>query len=213
MITTTLLPTFPGCPTYGFTSQPDYLVKIVTREGGYEKRDRKWQQALHRYEGMPMGERPQRDIEAIAEFFHGVGAQTHKFRFLDYADFKSCRLDDDASALDQPFITGPGSPGAYQLVKVYPASPARTTTRVITQPNGGTIRVANEASIEQAAGTWTIEEDTGLLVPGPGFAGVPTSWGGEFFVPCRFDGPLRVEISNFEIQSLACSLIEVRPEP
>lgn len=212
MITTTLFEEFPTCPTYGFTSQPDYLVKITQREGGYERRDRKWSQALHTYDGVPLGDRPQADIEAIVNFWHAMGGMAEKFRFKDWADYSSGPLDMDTTPLDQPIIIGDGSPSQFQLNKQYLVG-SKITNRTIQFPNGATIRVANEAGIEQASSAWTLEEDTGILTPNGGFVGTPNSWGGEFFVPCRFNGPLKVEISNFKILTLSVSIIEVRPAP
>lgn len=209
MIIATLLPTFPGCPTFGFTSQPDYLVKIVQREGGFERRDRKWAQALHRYDGAPLGPRPQRDIEDILRFWHAIGGQSTKFRFKDWGDYKSCLLDNDVTAIDQPLEFAPGSPGGYQLVKQY-IEGSLIQERTIRYPKGDTIVVANEVGAEQAASTWVIEEDTGLVVPGVGFVGTPTSWGGEFYVPCRFDGPFKIELSDYKVQNLQVSIVEIR---
>lgn len=211
-----LLPTFPTCPGYQFTSRPTYLVSTVTRRGGYERRDRKWSEPLHVYDGVPFGERPWADIAAIAEFFHAMGGTAGRFRFKDWADYKSCRIDGTISAADQPFLFTPGSPGGYQLVKRYIAaggsSGSIVTTRTIRHPIGSTIRVSNQSGVEQDPSTWTIEEDTGFLVPGGGFTGTPGSWGGEFYVPARFAQDLDVVVSNFEIMSLSCSIRELRAE-
>lgn len=209
MITVTTLPTFPTCPTYGFTSQPDYLVKIVTREGGFERRDRKWSQPLHYYEGMPTGDRPQRDIETLLKFWHAMGGTYRKFRFKDWADYKSCGLDDEVEAIDQPVALVSGSPGGYQLYKRYDHE-GLEQLRKITRPNGSTIKIANHLGAEQPSSSWTIEEDTGLLVPNGGFVGTPAGWGGEFFVPCRFDSQFKTEIVNYKIMNLTVSIREVR---
>lgn len=214
MITPTVLAVFPECPSYGFSSRPDYLVKIVAREGGYEKRDRKWAQPLHYYDGVPMGPRPQADIESIAAFWHAMGGTFREFLFLDYADYRSCGLDDTANYDDQPLEIL--SVSAWQLIKRYTASAAVTgdfeTLRTISKPIGSTIRIANELGAEQSSTLWTIDEDTGILTIEPGFVGTPTSWGGEFYVPCRFDGDLRVQIVNKQIMDLQCSLKELRAD-
>lgn len=211
-IIATTRPTFPGCPTYGFTSRPEYLVKVIQREGGYERRDRKWSEPLHFYDGAPMGDRPQADIEAIAAFYHAMGGTWGQFRFKDWADYKSCALDFDPTPLDQPFVLINGSPGGYQLSKTYNATGLQTV-RYIRAPVGSTIVVANTLGATQAPSSYTIEEDTGLLTPGIGFTGTPGSWGGQFYVPCRFAAAIAVEITNFKIMNLACSIKEIRPEP
>lgn len=213
MIVASELAVFPECPSYGFTSQPDYLVKIVAREGGYEKRDRKWSQPLHYYEGVPMGPRGQEDIETIVQFWHAMGGTHQEFLFIDYVDYKSCLLDDDVSALDQPLEVLGG--GQWRLVKSYEEAGASTeyeTLRTITKPKGSTILIANELGAVQASSRWTIDEDTGILTIEGSFVGTPNSWGGEFYVPCRFDGALRTQIANKKILDLQCSIREVRPE-
>ncbi len=211
MITATTLETFPNCPTYGFTSRPTYRVKTVEREDGSERRDRKWQEPMHVYDGVPLGNRREADMYAIYEFFHAMGGTHDRFRFKDWVEYKSCDIGGTPAPSDQPFITGPGSPGGYQLVKQYIAG-TRITQRTIYHPKGDTIRVQNQSGVEQAAGTWTIEEDTGLLFPGGGFSGTPGGWGGEFYVPARFAADIQVEIVNYQIQNVSCTLKELRRE-
>lgn len=209
MITATALPIFPICPTYGFSSRPDYLVKITTREGGYEKRDRKWSEPLHYYDGAPMGPAAEQDIEAIASFYHAMGGLHQRFLFKDFADFKSCYVSDTVSATDQAFVDLGG--GAYQLVKTYTVG-SFSTIRTIRHPKGDTIVVSNNGGVPQADTLWTVDEDTGILTTEGGFTGTPGAWGGEFYVPCRFDGELRVEIVEKQIMSLGISIKELRPD-
>lgn len=211
-VTASLLPVFPECPTYGFSSTPDYLVKIVTREGGFETRDRKWEEPLHAYEGVPMGNRPQADIERILKFYHAVGATAYKFRFKDWIDYMSCDLDDEPSALDQPLTLVSGSPGGYQLLKRYATEDVAgyETYRTIRKPLGTSIRIANQAGVEQSSSTFNVEEDTGLINVLPGFSGTPATWGGEFYVPCRFAAPIKPTIVNRKIISLECYISEIR---
>jgi uncharacterized protein (TIGR02217 family) len=209
MIVATTLAVFPECPSYGFSSRPDYLVKIVAREGGYEKRDRKWEMPLHYFDGVPMGPRPQADIENILAFWHAMGGTHQEFLFKDYADFKSCGLDDDATEDDQPLEVLGG--GEYRLLKRY-ATGAYETFRVIAKPIGSTIVIANEVGTLQASSLWTIDEDTGVLTIEGGFSGTPTTWGGEFYVPARFDGELRTQIVNKKIMDLQVSVKELRPD-
>lgn len=209
MITATTLATFPACPTFGFTSRPVYLTKHTQMDGGHEQSDSKWEEPLHVYEGVPLGEKPQADIEAVMNFWHAMRGDFRRFRFKDWADFKSCSLDDEPAPTDQPITATVGSPGGYQLYKLYEAE-GYSTYRKITLPKGDTIRVANELGVEQDSTRWTIDEDTGLLIPGGTFSGVPTTWGGEFYVRVRFDGPVQAEISNHKIQTCTVTLIERR---
>lgn len=204
-------PVFPACPTYGFTVDPSILVKIVMREGGFERLDRKWDQALRKYDGVPTGEKPQADIEDILHFFLAIGGMSTYFRFKDWTDYKSCLLDEEISALDQPFVLEVGSPGGYRLTKEY-AVGTYTHLRPIRRPIADTIVVANESGVAQSSANWILQESTGLLQPLPGFAGTPASWGGEFDVLVRFSAPFIPEISNFKIQRASVSLIEKREE-
>src|ERR1041384_2339829 len=103
-ITPDATPHFPICPAYGFRADPFILVKIITREGGYELVDRKWSQARRQYDGTPLGDRAQADIESILYFWLAVGGMAGRFRFTDYTDYKSSRLDDEISEIDQPLL-------------------------------------------------------------------------------------------------------------
>jgi uncharacterized protein (TIGR02217 family) len=201
--------TFPACPTYGFSVDPSILVKIVSREGGFEKLNRKWQHPRRRFDGVPVGDRPQADVEEILYFWLAVGGMSTYFRFKDWTDYKSCVLDDEPTMLDQPFSFESGSPGGYRLIKRYQIGPY-TYERPIYRPIGSTIRVANQSGNEQVESRWILQESTGLLQPLGTFVGQPTSWGGEFDVQVRFNAPFIPEISNFKIQRATVSLIEKR---
>ncbi len=211
-ITATTYETFPRCPTYGFKQRPQYFTKITGRAGGSERRDRKWQEPLHWYEGAPLGNARSRDMERVRDFFHAMGGDHQAFRFKDWADFKSCGVTETPTPADQPFVALGGS--AYQLVKQYRArsTGGPVTVRTICLPKGDTIRVQNQSGVEQASSTWNINEDTGVLTTLGGFSGTPGAWGGEFYARCRFAADLELEIVNHEILSCIATLKELRPE-
>lgn len=214
MIIPDTVETFPACPTYGFTADPFILVKIIEREGGFERVDRRWAHPRRRYTGIPIGDKPQRDIEQILYFWLAIGGCSEYFRFKDWTDYKSCLLDDQISPLDQPIQDNGDSDigSAFQLVKVYTFG-SRSYTRTIYRPKGSTIRIANQDGEEQDPSTWVLDESTGIVTPASGFDGVPTTWGGEFDVLCRFDGPFIPEVSNKNIQRADVSLVEKREVP
>lgn len=215
-ITADPAPRFPACPTFGFSVKPNLLVKKTVLESGRKRRDRKWAEGLRVYEGVPLGNRPQADIEAALNFFWAIGGESIIFRFKDWSDFKSSALDDDPTPQDQPFTFLPGSPGGYRLAKLYAVTGVDGSTlyqeyRRITRPVGSTIRVANELGQEQAASRWQLDEATGILTPLGTFSGTPTSWGGEFDVPVSFNQEgTTFELSSHKVQTATVTLEEER---
>lgn len=206
-ITADTTPSFPTCPAYGFRADPFILVKIIAREGGFELVDRKWSQARRQYDGTPLGDRAQEDIEDVLYFWLAVGGMSGRFRFKDHTDYKSSRVGAPVTELDQPLLALDTSPVTYQLIKEYTVG-ALTHTRPIRRPVGATVRIANEVGAEQS--DWTLDEATGILTPGGGFSGVPNSAGFEFDVLVRFNDSFAPQITNHEIQSAEVSLIEIR---
>lgn len=209
LIVPSTLELFPECPTYGFTVQPQYLVKIVAREGGFERVDRRWSRPLNVYTAVPMGNRDEADIQSILYFWHAMGGRATKFRFKDWADYKSCPVQNDTAPTDQPFelVTLDDSSTGYRLIKVYQVG-SLSQVREITQPMGSSISVKNNSGSIQH--DWTLDEDTGILKPGDTFTGTPHSWGGEFYVPVRFDSELSVQTSDKQIETVDFTLTEKR---
>lgn len=199
--------TFPICPTFGFVAEPNYLVKITSREGGYERRDRKWARPLIKFTGVPLGDRPQKDIEQVLYFWHAMGGMWSGFRFKDQSDYKSCTLDATPEPGDMPIVPSGDSPVSYRLIKQYRAG-STIQEREITRPVGSTIRVANEVGVEQH--DFTIDEANGLLTKGGTFTGTPTAWGGEFEVWVRFDAQFNPSFSTYQIMNVSVSLAEIR---
>jgi len=209
MITPDMSPIFPACPTFGFTAEPAYLVKITAREGGFERRDRKWARPLSKFTAVPTGDQPEADIEEVLHFWHAMGGMSSAFRFKDWSDYKSCSLSEDPEATDQPIIASLDSPPKLRLVKQYVVG-SIIQQREILRPNGATILIANETGTLQPSSSWTIDESTGLLTVGGGFAGTPSAWGGEFYVWVRFDAQLNPQISDHRVQNVTVQLAELR---
>lgn len=198
---------FPQCPAYGFEVQPTYLVKIISREGGFERRQRVWSRPLSKYSAVPLGEQPQADIENVLYFWHAMGGMSSGFRFLDQLDYQSCRLDEEPSVTDQPIEANPDSPAKYILTKQYTVG-SIVQVREILRPIGSTIMIANEEGTAQT--DWTLDCSCGLVTPGESFSGVPTFWGGMFHVWVRFDAQFTPQFSNFKILSANIQLQELR---
>lgn len=201
---------FPNCPTFGYIAEPAYLVKITSREGGYERRDRKWARPLLSVTASPTGDQSSDDIEEVMAFWHAMGGMSSGFRFLDWTDYKSCPLSRSPAVTDMPLAPDADSPAKYRLVKQYTAG-SIIQVREITRPHGASILIGNEVGAPQT--DWTLDESTGIVSIGGGFAGTPTCWGGEFYVWMRFDAQLDPTISDWgkaPIMSVTVQLKEIR---
>lgn len=200
---------FPICPSLGAKSAPAYNVSVARMQSGAERRNRFWQYPLHRYI-VSVDPRKVDEVQEVLEWWHAMGGPECGFRWIDYADYKSCRVHLDPTPLDQPIASGSGSPLTYQLMKEYTVG-SRTQERIILKPVSGTIRVANGSGTEQASNLWDLDYTTGILTPLPGFSGVPATWGGEFDVPVRFEGTeLPITLMQNTIHGTDFVLVELR---
>lgn len=203
---------FPNCPTFGYIAEPNYLVKITSREGGYERRDRKWSRPLLTISASPTGDQSNEEIKQVINFWHAMGGMSYGFRFKDWTDFDSTVLGNTAPAVtDQPLAPSGDSPTSYRLVKEYTFG-SFTQQREITRPRGESIMIGNETGVAQT--DWTLNEATGLVTIGNTFAGTPTCWGGEFYVWVRFDAQLNPTISSWgatgPIMNVTVQMKEIR---
>src|ERR1700746_1840751 len=191
--------TFPACASFGYQASPGYSVQVTPMWSVLEARTRMWSRPLLRFQ-VRVGPQLTEEVQKVIEFWHAVGGKECGFRIKDWSDYLSCHVGETATPFDQP-IAIEGSPGAFHLIKQYVAG-ARTQLREITKPVAGTIRIANESGVEQAASHWTLDTTTGVVTPTGGFVGTPTTWGGEFDVPVRFDeDALPVTIDEISVQS------------
>jgi uncharacterized protein (TIGR02217 family) len=207
-------PRFPGCPSFGFTGDPIYDVTITPSASGREIRNRNWSRPLMIYSVL-VGPRAEAEIQECRDFYHVAGGTAAAFRMKDYSDYKSCRVNETASAVDQPLIETADSPGIYQMTKRYDVgaldedSVAITQDREIYKPVQGTILVAANGVTLTETTDYVIDYTRGTV----DFVGSPSSpltWGGEFDVPVRFDSGFPVEIINQRIQTVQFTLREIR---
>jgi uncharacterized protein (TIGR02217 family) len=191
-------PRFPGCPAFGFASDPEYRVVITRRASGVEKRNRAWAYPLAKIT-VTVGPRMEDEIQELLEFWHAAGGSARSFRVKDYTDYLSCRVGQTPLATDQPQVET-STPGVYQLTKRYQfgidenGDPV-TQDRPIYKPVVGTILLS---------GSGTIDYTTGLV------DGTGGTWGGEFDTPCRFEPTFPIEVVNQRIESVTFALQEVR---
>lgn len=201
-------PTFPGCPAFGMVSNPRYSNTIGRAASGREHRNRNWAKPLHAYT-LTVGPQMEAEIQELLEFWHALGGSECGFRFKDWADYKSCRVNLDPTPTDQPTELIPGSPGGYQLVKVYRAG-MRAQVRDILKPIASTIRMA-DSGVELTAGQFTVDDTTGLVALNISPSGDVT-WGGQFDVPVRFDSEFPLEGVSHHVESVSFALAELRSE-
>lgn len=202
-------PAFPGCPNYGYTSEPMYSTVVTQSSNGRERRIRLWDRPLCRFNFNIV--EMEAVIQDILEYFHSIGGRDCGFRFKDSADYLSCKTGETPAANDQPIIpVTVGSDSFFQLFKEYKAG-TRSQLRKISKPVATTIKIANAAGVEQVSSKWDLDETTGIVVPNGTFVGVPTFWGGEFDVPVRFDSDsLPIVIEARKVESASFSLTELR---
>lgn len=198
--------TFPECPGYGFTAQPQYLVKINARQGGFEGVKRRWPRPLATYTAVPVAQRVDVDVQLILYFWHAVGGTAIPFLFRDWLDFQSSPVSVAPAGTDQPLehvgLTGGGV--AYQMQKLYTVGTI-SQVRDITKPIGSSIKVFSNATEKT---NFTVDENTGLIQAGD--ADILTTWGGEFNVPARFDSQASFSVVDEAIQGADITIREKR---
>ena len=200
---------FPSKISYGFISSPYYETSVVRREGGFERVNRKWDRPLIFLQAVPMETLTRTDYEDLRDFYHAMGGPSTYFRVRDWADYKTTQLDLMTGFVEMPLIEI-GTTGTYQLVRQYVASGGTTQNREIVKPIGSTIRVGNDSAVEQDVANWDLDEATGILTPLGGFAGTPSTWGGEYDIEARFNSNLDIDIVNYGIRSARVSMLERR---
>lgn len=201
-------PRFPECVVrYGYSATPRYSVTISETVSGKERRNANWQRALRIF-NVTAGPRMEEEIQEIYEFWMAIGGPECGFRFKDFSDYKSCRVDADYTALDQALVLISGSPGGYQLQKTYRAG-TRARVRDILKPVTGTILVANNGVAMTEGSDYVLDYTTGLLTLFVAPNGT-ISWGGEFDTPVRFDSEFPLELISHQVEQVSFQLRELR---
>lgn len=205
-------PIFPVCPTFGFSSTPDYSVTVIERSSGIRTVNRNWYYPLHVYTAVPIGNKPENDIYRIQRFWHAVGGRSGRFLLDDGLDNSS--VDELGAAItpqDQPVVIDTDlSPSSYRLFKLYQDDEfLLQQTRKITHPKEGTIRIALDAVELDEGVDWTLDYETGVVTFAAPSTGVYT-WGGEFYVPVMFESSPEFVLSEKKIRQTGFSLRELR---
>lgn len=200
-------PPFPACPKFGAASEPDYSVTIVPTAGGWEYRNLNDSAPLTRVT-LTVGPGPGLDeeVQELLEYWHAVGGPYMGFRYLDRADYKSCRVRGTPTATDQPLVLVSGS--TYQLTKRYQAG-AQYRDRRIRKPIASSILIADGGALKTAGVDYELDPTTGLVTLDFTPSGALT-WGGQFHIPVRFDSTFPVEQLSYRVQSVSFTLKEFR---
>lgn len=195
--------------------EPLYQVTVIQRGRGGEKRNLSTARPRSRISVTVPRDRIA-DIPGIRRFWHVARGRTSGFRVQDPTDYLSTadgfvrEGGSGITSLDQPLIDD--GAGGYELWKQYilgEGSNALIHERRIFKPVAGTVVVANEFQDEQDPSTWDLDETTGTVETLTGFTGTPTSWGGEFDLPVRFDSELPLRVEDFFVDSVSFVLLEL----
>ncbi len=160
-------PVFPERVSFGITGGPEFSTRVVRTQAGDEFRDMLMAQAKHSYEASLAAKLPV-DWEPLLEFFHIVGGRAVGFRFKDWSDY-TARQGEGLFAQ----LTGT----TFQMYKRYTSGSATRDRRIQKPRNNSTVVVTGGSSP-------VVDYTTGIVTVS---AGTPTSWIGDFDVPCRFD--------------------------
>jgi len=208
-------PRFPDKISYGSSGGPSFSTDIITVKSGFEARNVNWVQSRHSYDVAFGVATSQERLSELIEFFQAMYGKAYTFRYKDWGDYKSCRIDETVSSSDQLIGAGDSTDGIdgtteYQLVKNYIAG--NTTIRDIKKPVSVIIEVDGVLKVENT--DYTIDMTTGIItflttkIP---LIGEEIKSGYEFDVPCRFDtDELNINIDAYAVGTASVPLIEVR---
>lgn len=157
---------FPSKISLQSQGGPRYQTDVVVVSSGMEQRNVTWAQARRRYDVAHAARLPAAS-DAVKAFFHNMLGKAHGFRFKDWTDYSATIAEGKFTAI---------SGTTFQMTKRY-TSGGQTYDRVISKPVSGTVSVTGGAGV-------SISYTTGIVSVS---SGTPTTWSGEFDVPCRFD--------------------------
>jgi uncharacterized protein (TIGR02217 family) len=200
-------PRFPECVRYGYTARPQWSETISEYASGQEDRNRNWLRSKRVF-NITIGPKAADAVIECYEFWEALAGPDCGFRFKDVLDYKSCRVTEHPTAIDQALALTPGSPGGYQLTKTFRKG-TRATVRNILKPVAGTILIADNGVLKVEGSDYVLDYTSGLLTIFFSPVGQVT-WGGEFDTPVRFNSEFPVELVSQNVQSVSFELIELK---
>ncbi|MEM9969559.1 MAG: DUF2460 domain-containing protein [Pseudomonadota bacterium] len=202
---------FPTALSFGSSGGPERRTDVVSLANGFEERNTPWAHSRRRYDA-GVGMRSLADLEAVVSFFEERRGALRGFRWKDWADYKSCGIQETVAASDQEIGAGDGVTTEFQLVKTY-GTGATAYARPISKPVFASVRVALDGEPQTEGPDYTTDTTTGLITftTAPG-AGVDVTAGFEFDVPVRFDTDgIDVSVAGFKAGEIpSVPVIEVR---
>lgn len=183
---------------YGASGGPMFNTAIFTMTSGYEKRNRNWSAARHKYD-LGYGQKTETQIQAIQNFFYARSGKAFGFRLKDWNDYKLPR---------QVIGTTDGSTTQFQVIKTYTSGSAsydRDIYKIVADVDadeytfscwiaGSPVTVVEGSS--PAASEVAIDRNTGLLTLDSAFYAVS---GDDVEVQCEFDVPVRFDTDHLDI--------------
>lgn len=152
-------------------------IEIVDTDGGYDFRNARASQSLLRFDlAYPISPRTAANYLAVRAMFKAARQSLHTFRFRDMTEYQ---LTDEPTAVL--------SSTTFQVSKNYTAG-SQTHVRKITRPVSP---LALKVSGVTVGSGYSIDYTTGIITFVSPPAATPTATG-EFDIPVRFDGPLRI---------------------
>lgn len=193
---------FPTNLSKGVQGGPGFATAITETTAKAEERVAQWADGRHSWDAS-YAVRSYSDIAVMKTFFMARKGALRGFRFKDWVDYKSSAISNwqgTVAPSDQVLGTGDGVTTTFQLKKNY-TSASISTSRIITKPVTGTVRVSVNGS--EVVSGWTVNTSTGIVTftSAPALSDALTA-GFEFDVPARFeksaDQMFRIVASGFD---------------
>lgn len=168
---------FPTDISYGATGGAGFQTDVITVNSGFEQRNATWADARCVFD-VSHGVKTQTQLNTLIAFFRVMKGKANGFRFKDWSDFNVTTGQGIFTQIDSTH---------FQMWRRYTTA-GNNSDRQITKPVSGTVAVTGgvNPSVNYTTGIVTVD------------SGTPTSWTGEFDVPCRFDvDQMKVSIEHY----------------
>lgn len=204
-------PRFPDRMGLHSSSSTEFKTDVIVLNNGFEQRNAKWSNPLHRYE-VASGIKTESDLSILLHFFHSVRGKLIGFRFKDWLDYASASIvGQPMTATDQVIGVGDGQQREFPLTKTYQAG-VLSHVRRIHKPVENTVLVAVNGNIDSR---FRVNTAQGVAVLpetyDPPGAGDRITAGFEFDVPCRFDiDQFVIALQSQNLGSFNLPLTEIR---